>query len=78
MKQTLRNIKKYFSVWWIPILTNFVAIGFFFLGTVSKRDWIIDLSLIVFLLNLIGTIISAIVQIANRKWYFIFPQLGLA
>ena len=78
MKQTLRYIKKYFTIWWIPIATNFLAIGIFFLGTLFKRDWIIDLFLIVFLLNVVGTIISSIVQIIIRKWYFIFPQLGLA
>tara|TARA_R110002049_G_scaffold231003_4_gene403197 strand:- start:962 stop:1600 length:639 start_codon:yes stop_codon:yes gene_type:complete len=59
-------------------VTNFLAIGIFFLGTLFKRDWIIDLSLIVFFVNLIGTIISSIVQIVIRKWYYIFPQLGLA
>lgn len=78
MKQTLQHIKKYFTIWWIPIAANFLAIGFFFLGTLFKRDWIIDLSLIVFFVNTIGTIISSIVQIYIRKWYFIFPQLGLA
>ena len=78
MKQTLGHIKKYFTIWWIPIATNFLAIGIFFIGTLFKRDWLIDLSLIVFFVNIIGTIISSIVQIIIRKWYFIFPQLGLA
>jgi len=78
MKQTLRYIKKYFSIWWVPIATNFLAIGIFFLGTLLRRDWIIDLSLVVFFVNIIGTLISSIVQIVIRKWYFIFPQLGLA
>ena len=77
MKQSIRHIKKYFTTWWIPIIANFLAIGIFILGTVFKRDWIIDLSLIVFYLNIIGSIISSIVQIVNRKWYFIFPQLGI-
>jgi hypothetical protein len=78
MKHTLRHIKKYFTIWWIPIATNFLAIGIFVLGTLFKRDWIIDASLIVFFVNIIGTIVSSIVQIIIRKWYFIFPQLGLA
>lgn len=78
MKQALTNIKKYFTTWWIPIIANLIAIGIFILGTVFKRDWIIDLSLIVFILNIIGTIISSIVHIVKRKWYYIFPQLGLA
>ena len=29
MKQTLRHIKKYFTIWWIPTVTNFLAIGIF-------------------------------------------------
>ena len=78
MKQTIRHIKRYFTIWWIPIAINFLAIGIFFLGTLFRRDWIIDLSLIVFFVNIIGTIISSIVQVVNRKWYFILPQLGLA
>jgi hypothetical protein len=32
----------------------------------------------VFFVNIIGITISSIVQIVIRKWYFIFPQLGLA
>lgn len=58
--------------------TNFLAIGIFFVGTLFKRDWIINLSLIGFFINIIGTIISSIVQIVIRKWYFVFLQLGLA
>jgi hypothetical protein len=78
MKQTLRHIKYYFTIWWIPIAANFLAIGIFFLGTLFKRDWIIDVSIIVFFLNILGTIISSIVQIVNRKWYLIFLQFGFA
>ena len=78
MKQTLGHIKRYFTIWWIPISTNLLAIGIFILGTLLRRDWIIDLSLIIFFVNIIGTIISSIVQIVIGKWYFIIPQLGLA
>jgi hypothetical protein len=78
MKKPLQHIKKYFTIGWIPIVANFLAIGIFFLGLSLRRDWIVDLSLIVFYLNIIGTIISSVVQIVNGKWYFIFPQLGLA
>jgi len=77
MKQTIDYIKKYFTIWWVPILFYFIAIGIFFLGNVFERDWIIDLSLILFFSNTIGTLISSIVQIVIRKWYFIIPQLGL-
>lgn len=78
MQKTLQYIKKYFTIWWIPIATNFLAIGVFFLATLLRRDWIIDISLIIFFVNIIGTIISSIVQVVIRKWYFIFPQLGIA
>jgi len=78
MKQIFQHIKKYFTIWWIPIITNFLAIGIFLIGVLVRRDWIIDLSLIVFFLNIIGTIISSVVQIVKGKWYFIIPQLGLA
>lgn len=78
MKQILRHIKKYFTIWWFPITGNFLAIGIFLLGTLFERDWIIDLSLFVLFTNILGTIISSIVQVVKRKWYFIFPQLGIA
>lgn len=77
MKQILRHIKKYFTIWWIPIAFNLIPIGIFLLGTIFQRNWIIDLSLIVFFLNIPGTLISSIVQIAIGKWYFVFLQLGL-
>ncbi|HEX8548006.1 MAG TPA: hypothetical protein VF691_13680 [Cytophagaceae bacterium] len=78
MRQTAQYIKRYFTVWWIPIVGNLIAVGIFVMGTVFKRDWIIDLALIVLYLSIILTIISSIVQLVNRKWYFIFPQLGVA
>jgi len=68
-------IKKYFTVWWIPIITYLIPILIFILGNILKKDEIIDLSLIVFFINVLGNIISAIVQIVIKKWYFIFPQL---
>lgn len=68
-------IKKYFTVWWIPIITYSVPILIFIFGNILKKDEIIDLSLIVFFINILGNIISAIVQIVIKKWYFIFPQL---
>jgi len=68
-------IKKYFTVWWIPIITYLIPILIFILGNILKEDDLIDLSLIVFFINFLGNIISAIVQIVIKKWYFIFPQL---
>ena len=70
-------MKKYYTIWWIPIITYLIAVGIFFLGVLLRRDLIIDFSLIVFFLNVIGTFISSIFQIINRKWYFIIPQLGI-
>jgi len=77
MKKIIEIIKKYFTIWWIPIIFHFLIIGIFFLGTILRRDWIIDLSLTLFFINVIGNIISSIVQIVIKKWYFIFPQLLL-
>jgi hypothetical protein len=77
MKKTIKSIKKYFTIWWIPIAFYLLAIGIFFLGMLFERDWIIDVSLWVFLVNIIGTIISSIVQIVNRKWLYIIPQIGI-
>ncbi len=68
-------IKKYFTVWWISIITYLIPILIFILGNILKKDEIIDLSLIVFFINILGNIISAIVQIVIKKWYFIFAQL---
>lgn len=68
-------IKKYFTVWWIPIITYLIPILIFILGNILKKDDLIDLFLIVFFINVLGNIISAIVQIVIKKWYFIFPQL---
>lgn len=68
-------IKKYFIVWWIPIITYLIPILIFILGNILKKDELIDLSLIIFFINVLGNIISAIVQIVIKKWYFIFPQL---
>lgn len=78
MKKTTKYFKNYFTIWWIPILFYFIFIGVFFLGVLFERDWIIDFSLWIFFVNILGTIASSIVQIVNRKWYLIFPQLGLA
>jgi hypothetical protein len=77
MKKAIKQIKKYFTIWWIPIAFYLLAIGIFFLGMLFERDWIIDISLLVLFINIIGTIISSIVQIVIKKWYYIFPQIGL-
>ncbi len=68
-------IKKYFEIWWIPVVSYIVPFVLFHLGNTFKSDNLIDASLIFFFLNIVGNIISAIVQIVIKKWYFIFPQL---
>ena len=73
-----KHIPNYLKAWWIPITTNLLAIGIFFLGTLVRRDWVIDLALIVFYVNILGTLASSIVQVIIRRWYFIFPQIGIA
>ena len=55
-------------MWWFPSVI-------FFFGLIIKFDVIIDLSLILFYLNIIGSFISSIVQVIIRKWYLVFPQL---
>ena len=77
MRKTIKHIKKYFTIWWMPITFYFFAIGIFFLGFFFKRDWIIDISLTIFFVNIIGTIVSSIVQIVIKKWFYIIPQIGI-
>ena len=71
------KFKLYFTLWWIPIVSYFFIIGVFFLGCVFKRDWIINLFLLMFFINIIGTLISSIIQITRKKWLFIIPQIGI-
>lgn len=71
-------MKNYFKIWWIPILSYSIFFIFFFLGSILKRDWIIDFSLILFYINFLGVIISGIIQIVNKKWYLIIPQVGVS
>ncbi len=40
-----------------------------------QRDFIIDISLWTFFINILGNITSSIILIFNKKWYFIFPQI---
>ncbi len=77
MKKIINYLKKYFTVWWIPIAFYFLAVATFFIGMLFKKNWIIDTSLTMFFINILGTIISSIVQIITRKWFYIIPQLGI-
>ena len=69
------TIFKYFKVWWIPIVSYIIPFFIFLLGEGLKSDNIIDISLIIFFINILGNIISAIVQIFIKKWYYLIPQI---
>jgi len=77
MNQIIKQLKKYFTIWWIPLSVYLIVIGIFAIGASLKRDWIMDAGLLLFCLNILGTIISSIVQLIIRKWYFVIPQLGV-
>jgi hypothetical protein len=71
----MRIFKKYFTVWWIPIIFYIIPIFGFQYGISKKSNDIIDYSLDIFLINIGGNIISSIVLIIRKKWYFILPQI---
>lgn len=71
----MKLVKKYFTTWWIPIVSYFVPFVIFFLGNLLKNDDVIDYSMVIFYINILGNLISSIVQIVIKKWYFIFPQI---
>ncbi len=71
----MKAIKKYFEVWWIPIVGYVFPYLIFVSGTILKNDNIIDIALIVFYVNILGNIISSIIQIYIKKWYFLIPQI---
>jgi len=69
------NLKKYFTIWWIPLISYLFIFGIFALGCILQRDWIIDAFIYLFFINIFGVIISCIVQIFLKKWWFIIPQI---
>lgn len=75
MKLIINSIKKYSTVWWIPILSYLLPAIIYFIATILKKDSIVDFALIIFYLNVLGNIISSIVQIVIRRWYLLFPQM---
>ncbi|MEM1408019.1 MAG: hypothetical protein AAGG59_14660 [Bacteroidota bacterium] len=78
MKSIFRFLRLYLGKWWIPISSYFLVIIIFWLGTIFRRDWIIDLSLAVLYLNMLGNVMSSIVQIMSKRWYLAIPQLGIS
>lgn len=66
---------EYFKTWWLPIAFYLIPIFLYILGSILKRDFLIDVFLFTLYLNIAGNIISSIVQIVIGKWYYLFPQL---
>ncbi|MBS7788308.1 hypothetical protein KIH23_13450 [Flavobacterium sp. CYK-55] len=71
----MNSFKRYFTIWWIPIRAYLIPIIIYLIGNVLKKDYLIDFALILFYLNALGNLISGIVQIVIKKWYFIIPQI---
>lgn len=80
-RNLVKYIKKYFTVWWIPIVFYIFPILGFQIGISQKSNNIIDNSLTVFLINVVGNITSVVVHIVfaiRKKWYyvlFVIPQI---
>ncbi|MRJ08559.1 hypothetical protein EDL99_06720 [Ornithobacterium rhinotracheale] len=73
-KIAMKRLKKYFTIWWVPIVSYIIPFGVFVLGLILRYDFIIDIALVLFFLNILGNIISAIKQIIIKKWFFVIPQ----
>lgn len=71
----MKTLKKYFTIWWIPIIAYLVPIAIYEIGNMLKNNHVISLSLNIFLINLLGNVVSSIVQIVIKKWYFTLPQI---
>ena len=71
----LKTLKKYFTIWWIPLVAYLIPYLIYEAATIVKNEDIIDVALLLFYLNILGNIITSIVQIYIKKWYFLFPQL---
>lgn len=71
----MNSIKQYFTIWWIPIIAYLIPIITYLIGDALKKDDIIDFALLLLYLNIVGNLISSIVQIVSKKWYFIIPQI---
>lgn len=67
-------VYKYFKYWWFSIVAYLVPFGVFYIGTLLRRDIIIDLSILLFLINFLGCFVSAVIQLIEGKWYFFIFQ----
>lgn len=66
---------KYFTIWWILIVTYIIPLTLFLMAITVKSDLLVDIVTVLFMINIIGNVISAIVQILIKKWYWLFPQI---
>lgn len=73
--KTKKNL--YFEKWWIPILTYLGIFVVFFIGTKLERNWIINFSAILVIINFFASLITVVKFLKKGKWYFIFPIIGL-
>lgn len=71
----MKQLKKYFTIWWIPLISYVFPISIFYIALSLRNDLLVDMSIVVFMLNVVGNLISAIVQVVTKKWYFLFPQI---
>ena len=67
----LKLISKYFTNWWVPIISYFFIFSVFILGCLLRRDWIIDIFLYLYFINVFGVFIWCIVQLFIKKWHHI-------
>ena len=65
----------YLKTWWKPLAWNLLPFGAFVIGEFLKSNLLIDISVGLFFINLIGTGISILLHVFSKKWYYIFPQL---
>jgi len=68
---------QYFEKWWIPVLVYLGIFAIFFIGAKLERNWIINFSGILVIINFLASTITGIRCIKKGKWYFLFPIMGV-
>lgn len=71
------NLKKYFGVWWKPMLTFIIVIGIYFFGLMAEIKLIYDTFEWLILILILLILVSVVYQFINRKWYFGLLQIVL-
>ena len=70
-------IVKFFKIWWYPIMVLVISGAIFLTGLLVKQDFVIDISLLGFLIACILIFISCITQLFIKKWYFGLLQVAI-